>query len=171
LAFRSLKTALQHPEGVNMKTVLRVGGAAGLLIAVVAGFLTMRANAQDEAVPLSSHPAIGTWRISAADSTGRVQLSGIITLHADGTAIELDGDGTWWLGVWAATGQRTFEYRLESANPDGSGMGFNDAVEIAADGQSWLPPAGTVLAPGEGVVRITVDSMRPAPSAQASPVS
>lgn len=140
---------------------------------LVIGFLilgvgnTSRAESQNS--PPGIHPIVGVWRITAANKTGNVKESSLATFHEDGTAIQIDIDGTTWQGVWESAGERSATYQFVAQSPDGSGMGFSGTAEIAADGQSWLPPARTTLAPGEGAFRVTVDSFAPHGAASPQP--
>lgn len=139
-----------------MKT--RAFGVFAILFAVLlsAAWLTSGAHADSGA-----HPIVGTWTISAKDASGRVVPASVMTFHADGTAIELDADGTILLGVWEATGSRAVSYAFQAPQADGSGMGFSGTVALSDDGNSGLPPKGTQLAPGEAVTRLTVMASQP----------
>lgn len=124
---------------------------AALFVTLLIATAWITLNVQADA---GVNPIVGTWTISSKDPSGQVVPSTMMTFHADGTVIELDADGTILLGAWQATGERTAIYTVEMPHSDGSGSGFTASVTVSDDGNSWLPPQGTTLEPGEGAKRL-----------------
>jgi hypothetical protein len=96
------------------------------------------ASAQAQAT--TDQPTVGAWLVHpfAADP-GQVSL---MVFDPGGTLVNTDQDGTTGLGVWKATGDRTFDLTFEEPiqGQDGSPAGIatiRASGEVAKDGQSF----------------------------------
>jgi hypothetical protein len=165
-------------SGLSRRSAVAGLGAGGLGLALGA----RTAGAVAQAFSTAGHPLVGTWFLD----NGTANLTGALdtfSLHADGTYIEANADGTVRLGAWEATGPLTATLMIEAysrdeaganlgaiivrlnlqLNPDGTGYQAEGTIELirpdgSASGQAG-PATGTatrlvVEAPGPPVMTL-----------------
>jgi hypothetical protein len=169
------------------------GGGLGLAL----GGRTKGAAAQEGAT--SAHPLVGTWFLDNGSANLTDALDTFI-LHADGTYVEANADGSVRLGAWEATGPTTAILAIEAytrdeaganqgaivirltltLNPDGNSYTAEGTIErIGPDGSvsgQAGPATGTatrmmVEAPGTPVMSLDELFRAAASSSEATPAT
>jgi hypothetical protein len=95
-------------------------------------------DAQAQGQSTQDHPLVGNWAI---DAEGQGTPTDVVAFHADGTATDVETDGTVELGGWEATGPTTATLTLWGSDTDENGQLLGTAVirvslEVSADGNS-----------------------------------
>ncbi len=90
---------------------------------------------------LAGHPLVGTWFLDN-DPANPANALGTFILHADGTYVEANADGTVRLGVWEATGPTTATLTIVAYNQDAAGTNLGGitirlAITLNPDGNSY----------------------------------
>lgn len=81
------------------------------------------------------HLAVGSWHITTDPADPLVSFV-TTALGVDGTVVNIIGDGTATIGVWAPTGDTTADITI-TATTDGPAIAIIRAsVEVSADGQT-----------------------------------
>ena len=136
-------------------------GAAGLALAA-----TARPAAAQEATPasLAEHPLVGTWFLDN-DPANPANALGTFLLHADGTYVEANADGSVRLGAWAATGATTATLTIVAHDQDPAGINLGaTAIRLAIT----LDPGGDSYTARGTIERINPDGST---SGQAGPAT
>jgi hypothetical protein len=115
---------------IVLSAVLMLAG--GLAIALP------RVQAQDAST--QDHPLVGVWSIDA-EMDGADAPTDIVTFHADGTATDVESDGSVQVGGWEATGPNTAALTFWSIESDENDEVFGMvtirvSLEVGADGNS-----------------------------------
>jgi hypothetical protein len=144
---------------VTRRTAFAGLGAGGLGLAL--GARPLDAAAQDAAT--EGHALVGTWYLDV-DATDPANALEMFILHADGTYVEANADGTVRLGAWEATGPTTANLTIVAYTKDEGGTNLGAtmlrlAITLNPDGDSYS---------AEG----TIELIRPdgSSSGQAGPV-
>jgi hypothetical protein len=129
--------ATRTTSALTRRTAFAGLGAGGLGLAFGVG--TSSARAQD--VAIQAHPLVGTWFLDNGTANLTDALDSFI-LHADGTYIEANADGTVRLGVWEATGPTTATLTIEAYSRDETGANLGAIIirlliELNPDGNSY----------------------------------
>jgi hypothetical protein len=122
-------------SALTRRTALAGLGASGLALAA----RTPIASAQE--VATEGHPLVGTWFLDNGTGNLTDALDTFI-IHADGTYIEANADGTVRLGVWEATGPTTATLTIEAYSRDATGANLGAiiirlTIELNPDGNSY----------------------------------
>ena len=89
----------------------------------------------------AGHPLVGTWFLDR-DPANPANALGTFILHADGTYVEANPDGTVRLGAWEATGPTTATLTIaadqqDAAGTDLGGITIRLAITLNPDGNSY----------------------------------
>lgn len=180
--------------GLNRRTAFAGLGAGGLGLAL--GPRTLSAAAQDAGT--EGHPLVGTWYLDT-DAQDPANALEIFILHADGTYVEANADGSVRLGAWEATGPTTANLTIvaytkdEGANlgatmirlaitlnPDGNSYTAEGTIELIGPDGSTSGQAGPatgaatrLVVEGPGTSVMTLDELfgAPADAAEATPAA
>jgi hypothetical protein len=187
--------ATRSPSALTRRTAVAGLGAGGLGLALGA----RTPDAAAEGFSTQAHPLVGTWFLDNG-SANLTDALDTFSLHADGTYIEANADGTVRLGAWEATSAMTATLTIEAysrdetganlgaiiirltlqLNPDGTGYQAEGTIELIApdgsrSGQAG-PARGTatrmmVEAPGTPVMTLDELFGGSAGTAEATPAS
>ena len=112
--------------------------------AALAAAAIARPVAAQEASPAAAtagHPLVGTWYLdtNAADPANAFE---VFVMHADGTYVEANADGSVRLGAWEATGPTTANLTIAAYTKDADGANLGATVirlvvELNPDGDSY----------------------------------
>jgi hypothetical protein len=145
--------------GLSRRAALAGLGAGGLGLAVGA----RSATAATPGLSTSGHPLVGTWFLTVS-STNPTDADDLFSLHADGTYLEANADGSVRLGVWEPTSPTTATltitaYSRDAAGASAGGITLRLAITLNPDGNSYV---------AEGTIELTApDGSK---SGQAGPV-
>ena len=128
-------------------------GAGGLGLAL--GARTSSARAQG--IATQAHPLVGTWFLDNGTANRTDALDSFI-LHADGTYIEANADGTVRLGAGDATGPMTATLTIEAYSRDETGVNLGAIIirlliELNPDGNSYTAEGTIELIAPDGSSR------------------
>ena len=126
------------------------------LIAIGAAGRSVQASAHDEGTPgaMSKHPIVGSWEIDT-DAADPENLPSLLIVGADGSYLEVDGEGGVGVGRWESTGDQTADLNIwflasGEDDPTGGYGRVRAAVEIAEDGQSFTANYTIEFVSGDG---------------------
>ena len=97
----------------------------------------------------ADHPLVGTWTLVVE---GEQPESVVFT--ADGGYVDVDSEGTVFLGVWESTGDTTANLTITVYDEEEGAFRIRASIEVAADGQSFTASYTLELldpATGEGM--------------------
>jgi hypothetical protein len=80
-----------------------------------------------QAFSTAGHPLVGTWFL-VSSSANPTEAHDLFILHADGTYIEANADGTVRLGAWEATGPLTGTVTIEAYSRDEAGANLGAII-------------------------------------------
>jgi hypothetical protein len=112
-----------NAPSLSRRTAFAGLGASGLGLAL--GARPPSAAAQE--FTTAGHALVGTWFLD----NGTANLTGALdafSLHADGTYIEANADGTVRLGAWEATGPLTATLTIEAYSRDEAGANLGAII-------------------------------------------
>jgi hypothetical protein len=122
------------------RSPLRLACAAAFVLALLGAIVLSPSLRSVDAQSASTqdHPLVGNWVI---DAEGEGTPTDVVAFHADGTATDVETDGTVELGGWEATGPTTATLTLWGSDTDENGQLTGSAVirvslEVGADGNS-----------------------------------
>ncbi len=138
--------ATRSPSSLTRRTAVTGLGAGGLGLAL--GARTPDAAAQE--VTTVGHALVGTWFLESS-SANPTQAHDLFILHADGTYIEANADGSVRLGVWEPTGPTTatltiVAYSRDAAGASLGGITIRLTITLNPDGNSYT---------AEGTIELT----------------
>jgi hypothetical protein len=114
----------------------------------------LSAAAQDATT--EGHPLVGTWYLdtNAADPANALEM---FILHADGTYVEANADGSVRLGAWEATGPTTANLTIVAytEDEDGANLGATTirlAITLNPDGNSYTAEGTIELTAPDGTL-------------------
>jgi hypothetical protein len=111
----------------------------------------------------AGHPLVGTWFLTTS-SANPTNADDLFSLHADGTYVEANADGSVRLGVWEPTSATTATltitaYSRDAAGASAGGITLRLTITLNPDGNSYV---------AEGTIELTApDGSK---SGQAGPV-
>jgi hypothetical protein len=126
-----------HPSSITRRTAFGGLSAGGLGFALGARLH----DAAAQGVTTAGHPLVGTWFLESTPENPSTALN-TFSLHADGTYVEANADGTVRLGVWEATGPTTATLTIETYRRDAEGASLGGilirlAITLNPDGNSY----------------------------------
>jgi hypothetical protein len=139
-------TASRTIDPVSRRTALAGLGAGGLGLAF--GARSVAAAAQG--LTPAGHPLVGTWFLTTS-SANPTNADDLFILHADGTYIEANADGSVRLGVWEPTSPTTATLTITAYSRDAAGASLGGitirlTITLNPDGNSYT---------AEGTIELT----------------
>jgi hypothetical protein len=133
-------------SSLSRRTALAGLGAGGLGFAVG----TRSVAAATPGLSTAGHPLVGTWFLTTS-STNPTDADDLFILHADGTYVEANADGSVRLGVWEPTSPTTATltitaYSRDAAGASAGGITIRLTITLNPDGNSYV---------AEGTIELT----------------
>jgi hypothetical protein len=110
-----------------------------------------------QAFSTAGHPLVGTWFL-VSSSANPTEAHDLFILHADGTYIEANADGSVRLGVWQATSPTTATLTIEAYSRDEAGASQGGiiirlTITLKPDGNSYTAEGTIELIAPDGSMR------------------
>lgn len=153
----------QEPSMDNENMFARPGlsrratlGGVGLGAAAL-GLAGLQSTAAQDATPATvGHPLVGTWFLDDS-SANPTDARDLFILHADGTYVEANADGSVRLGAWKATSPTTANLTIvaDTRDEDGADVGgqiLRLAITLNPDGTSYTAEGTLELRATDGTL-------------------
>jgi hypothetical protein len=132
-----MRDDMNRRTGLSRRTAFAGLGAGGLGLALGAHV----PGAAAHEVATAAHPLVGTWFLDNG-SANLTDALDTFTLHADGTYVEANADGSVRLGAWEATGPTTANltivaYTRDEDGASRGGITIRLAIDLNPDGNSY----------------------------------
>jgi hypothetical protein len=143
-------TVSQTVDPVSRRIALAGLGAGGLGLAF--GARTVAAAAPG--LTTAGHPLVGTWFLTTS-SANPTDADDLFSLHADGTYVEANADGSVRLGVWEPTSPTTATltitaYSRDAAGASEGGITLRLTLTLNPDGNSYTAEGTIELSAPDG---------------------
>jgi hypothetical protein len=130
-------SAPRRPTRRQLLSLATAGSTAAAIAAVAS-------SAPDSAAAEANEPIVGSWLSVYHRSSGEV-LTGLLTLHADGTFVSTASDHLTRgpaHGHWMSVGNNQYAYSVLSINMDSAGdysgmTALDGDITVDPSGQSW----------------------------------
>lgn len=144
--------SLDTPSSMlNRRRAVAGLGASGLGLALGA-----RPVAASPGLSTAGHPLVGTWFLTESSANPTIAHD-LFSLHADGTYLEANADGSVRLGVWEPTSPTTATltitaYRRDAAGASAGGITLRLTLTLNPDSASYTAEGTIELTAPDGTL-------------------
>lgn len=139
-----------NQSSLSRRSAIAGLGAGGLGLA----FSSRSVAAATPGLTTAGHPLVGTWFLTTS-SANPTDADDLFILHADGTYIEANADGSVRLGVWEPTSATTATLTITAYSRDASGASAGGitlrlTITLNPDGNSYTAEGTIELTASDG---------------------